>query len=59
MALEEPFGWCAGCRKAYCFGCGRKHFCKPSCPANGCQAGLCVRSYADGQLSERWGLPPE
>lgn len=58
-ALAEPFGWCAGCRKAFCFTCGRTHFCKPSCQKNGCTAGLCVRVFAGGMLSERWGLPPD
>ena len=55
----EPYGWCGGCRKAFCFPCGRAHFCTPSCPANGCMAGLCVREVRDGVLSERWGLPKE
>ena len=57
VALAEPFGWCSGCRAAYCFPCGRHHFCSPSCPANGCVAGLCVRVVQGGQLSETWGLP--
>ena len=57
VALEEPYGWCSGCRKAYCLLCGRRHFCTPSCPANGCQAGLCVRLVDGGVLSETWGLP--
>lgn len=57
--LTEPFGWCSGCRAAYCFPCGRRHFCTPQCPGNGCQAGLCVREVRDGTLSASWGLPPE
>ena len=57
IALAEPFGWCAGCRAAYCLACGRRHFCTPSCPANGCHAGLCVRLVQGGVLSEAWGLP--
>ncbi|HYO30613.1 MAG TPA: hypothetical protein VER37_08555 [Thermomicrobiales bacterium] len=57
--LDEPFGWCGGCRKAFCFPCGRRHFCRPSCPENGCVAGLCVREVRDGKLSEAWGLPAE
>ena len=58
-ALGEPYGWCSGCRVAFCFPCGRRHFCTPACPANGCRAGLCVRVVKDGTLSERWGLPDE
>jgi hypothetical protein len=58
-ALAEPFGWCGGCRKAYCFGCGRRHYCTPQCPANGCIAGLCVRVVSGGILSETWGLPDD
>ena len=58
-SLTEPYGWCAGCHKAFCFPCGRLHFCRPSCPDNGCIAGLCVREVRDGVLSERWGLPPD
>jgi len=55
--LTEPYGWCGGCRKAYCLACGRRHFCTPACPANGCHAGLCVRLVTGGVLSETWGLP--
>ncbi len=55
--LAEPYGWCSGCRAAYCFPCGRAHFCTPQCPSNGCLAGLCVREVRDGQLSDVWGLP--
>lgn len=58
-ALVEPFGWCGNCRAAYCFGCGRSHFCSPGCPVNGCLAGLCVRAVEDGRISERWGLPDD
>ncbi|MDP9366404.1 MAG: hypothetical protein M3Q10_19635 [Chloroflexota bacterium] len=58
-SLTEPYGWCAGCRKAYCFPCGRRHYCTPQCPANGCFAGLCVRVVEGRRLSERWGLPEE
>lgn len=58
-SLGEPFGWCGGCREAYCVPCGRAHYCTPSCPDNGCLAGLCVREVAGGRLSERWGLPED
>ncbi|MDP9469127.1 MAG: hypothetical protein M3Q71_00450 [Chloroflexota bacterium] len=58
-ALGVRFGWCGNCRAAYCFGCGRAHFCTPSCPAGGCHAGLCVRLATNGVLSETWGLPDE
>jgi hypothetical protein len=57
--LADPYGWCAGCRAAYCLPCGRQHFCTPSCQANGCLAGLCVRLVEGGTLSETWGLPDE
>ncbi|MDF3017623.1 MAG: hypothetical protein K0R44_2848 [Thermomicrobiales bacterium] len=57
IELTEPYGWCGGCRKAYCLLCGRRHFCTPACPANGCRAGLCVRLVTGGVLSETWGLP--
>lgn len=59
VPLGEPFGWCGGCRAAFCFPCGRRHFCMPSCPANGCLAGLCVRAVRGGVVSATWGLPPE
>lgn len=58
-AVGDRFGWCAGCRLALCFACGRRHFCRPSCPESGCIAGLCVREVRGGVLSERWGLPAE
>ncbi|CAA9545743.1 MAG: hypothetical protein AVDCRST_MAG73-2392 [uncultured Thermomicrobiales bacterium] len=58
-ALALRFGWCSGCRAAYCLPCGRSHFCRPGCPANGCLAGFCVRLVENGHLSETWGLPPE
>ena len=58
-SLAEPYGWCSGCRKAYCYPCGRGHYCIPSCPANGCLAGLCVRAVAGGSLAETWGLPDD
>src|SRR5688572_28380996 len=48
--LPEPFGWCAGCRMAFCPPCGRMHFCHASCRANRCIAGLCVRLVVDGVL---------
>ena len=57
-ALSEPFGWCSTCRAAYCLTCGRRHFCTPGCPANGCIAGLCVRLVHGGLLADEWGLPP-
>jgi hypothetical protein len=56
-ALRDPFGWCSSCRTAYCFPCGRRHFCTPECLANGCHAGLCVREVRGGILSAAWGLP--
>jgi hypothetical protein len=59
MGLEHVFGWCAGCRQAFCFPCGRRHFCHPTCEGNGCLAGYCVREVRDGLLSPRWGLPPD
>lgn len=55
--LVNRYGWCGGCRRAYCFPCGRAHFCTPSCPGNGCHVGLCVREVRDGVLAETWGLP--
>ncbi len=58
-ALATLFGWCSGCGAAYCFPCGRRHFCTPQCPTNGCHAGLCVREVRGGVLSATWGLPPE
>ena len=57
--LAERYGWCGNCRAAYCFPCGRSHYCTPSCPANGCHAGLCVREVRAGVLSHRWGLPDD
>ena len=59
VPLAEPFGWCTGCRAAYCFPCGRAHFCTPECPARGCYAGLCVREVKGGALAPTWGLPPD
>jgi hypothetical protein len=59
VPLVEPYGWCAGCRQAYCFPCGRRHFCTPACPANGCIAGLCVRVVEGGALCATWGLPED
>ena len=58
-ALAEPYGWCSGCRKAYCFRCGREHYCTPNCHANGCLAGLCVRVVERGTLAATWGLPED
>ena len=57
IALSEPFGWCSNCRAAFCAACGRKHFCKPTCQAAGCIAGLCVRQVKDGRLSLEWRKP--
>jgi hypothetical protein len=57
--LAGRYGWCSGCRMALCFACGRRHFCRPACAANGCRAGLCVREVREGVLSDRWGLAPE
>jgi hypothetical protein len=59
VALSGPYGWCSGCRAAYCLPCGRRHFCTPSCAANGCHPGLCVRLVKDGTLAETWGLGDE
>ncbi len=59
LPLAEPYGWCSGCRAAYCLPCGRYHFCQPSCLANGCHAGLCVRLVVGGVLSDTWGLPDD
>ena len=59
VPLADPFGWCGGCRAAYCFPCGRAHFCTPECPARGCYAGLCVREVKGGVLATTWGLPPD
>lgn len=55
--LGESFGWCSHCCAAYCFPCGRRHYCKPSCPDNGCHAGLCVRVAEGARISASWGLP--
>lgn len=52
--LAEPFGWCSNCAKAFCDACGRRHYCKPTCAAAGCIAGLCVRSVDNGRLSTTW-----
>lgn len=57
LSLAEPYGWCSGCRKAYCFPCGSRHYCSPSCPAGGCLPGLCVRLVEGGVVAEAWGLP--
>jgi hypothetical protein len=59
IPLTESYGWCSNCRAAYCLPCGRRHFCTPACPANGCLAGLCVRLVEHGVLAETWGLPNE
>lgn len=56
IALNEPFGWCSNCGLAFCDGCGRLHFCLPSCQAAGCHAGLCVRRVKDGVLGG-WRRP--
>mgnify|MGYP001248643027 CR=1 FL=1 len=56
--LGEPFAHCGNCQAEYCLGCGSRHFCMPSCRANGCIAGLCVRLVIDGELSPKWGVPP-
>ncbi|CAA9546617.1 MAG: hypothetical protein AVDCRST_MAG33-515 [uncultured Thermomicrobiales bacterium] len=59
MPLGEPFGWCGLCAASLCHPCGRTHLCTPDCPANGCQAGFCVREVRGARISETWGLPPE
>jgi hypothetical protein len=59
VALTQPFGWCSGCHTAFCFACGRVHFCTPQCEANGCLAGLCVRVFEGGVIDDRWGLPAD
>jgi hypothetical protein len=56
-ALTEPYGYCSNCRVAFCFACGRGHYCLPGCAESGCLAGLCVRQVKDGVLSSTWGLP--
>jgi hypothetical protein len=58
-ALPEPFGWCENCRAAYCLACARGHFCRPTCQAAGCLAGLCVRLISNGELSTTWGVPED
>lgn len=57
--LAKPFAHCGNCRADYCLACGSRHFCMPSCRANGCIAGLCVRLVINGELSPRWGVPPD
>jgi hypothetical protein len=57
IALSEPFGWCSNCSAAYCFACGRNHFCMESCLTSGCLAGFCVRVVNKGVLAATWGLP--
>lgn len=57
-ALQEPFGWCSNCREAFCPACGEGHFCRESCRAAGCIAGLCVRVVDGGLLSSEWRRPP-
>jgi hypothetical protein len=57
VALAEPYGYCSNCRVAYCFACGRGHYCTAGCAAAGCLAGLCVREVRGGVLSSTWGLP--
>jgi hypothetical protein len=59
QALGEPFAHCGNCQEDYCLGCGSHHFCMPSCQANGCIAGLCVRLVINGQRSSKWGVPRE
>ena len=56
-SLTEPYGYCSNCLAAFCFACGRRHYCLPRCPQAGCRAGLCVRVVAGGVLSNTWGLP--
>lgn len=57
--LAEPYGWCGNCRAAYCFPCGRGHFCTAGCVTSGCHAGLCVCVFERGRLSDSWGLPDD
>jgi hypothetical protein len=59
QALGEPHAYCGNCDARYCLTCGSRHFCTATCQANGCIAGLCVRLVRDGELSPRWGIPPE
>lgn len=59
VALAGSYGWCGNCRAAYCLPCGRLHYCTPTCPANGCLPGFCLRLVTDGALSSAWGLPVE
>lgn len=48
--MRQPYGYCSNCDACYCAACAAAHFCTPSCPANGCLAGLCVRVVQDGKL---------
>ena len=57
VAIVQPYGYCSNCDALYCLPCSAAHFCTPSCPANGCHAGLCVRMVRDGNLSANWGIP--
>ena len=59
IAVSGRYGWCSLCCEAYCFGCGRTHFCTSVCEQGGCLAGYCVRLVADGVLSKTWGLPTD
>jgi len=57
--LGEPHTFCTNCDAHYCLDCGRRHFCTPTCRANGCIAGLCVRVMRNGELSREWGVPSD
>ena len=48
--IEQPYGYCSNCDAFYCATCAAGHYCTPSCAANGCFAGLCVRVVRDGKL---------
>lgn len=56
--LEEPHTYCGNCDARYCLACGSRHLCTPTCHANGCIAGLCVRVVRNGEVSRQWGVPP-
>jgi hypothetical protein len=48
VEIEQPYGYCSNCDALYCLPCSATHFCTPSCQANGCHMGLCVRMVREG-----------